>query len=928
MKKKIIYGLLFAVAMVTATSSFVSCKDYEGDDYARLEERTASLEAALAWQLSQIKQCNCTEFSKTLTKEMLDGWYQPKGNYQVAGDYVTNEDLTRALADYLLSTDAFTVADLETYLTTNHYLTGKDTINLSNQIQAINTLIANYYHYYQNDSTRNDSLWNIVLGWGPDLKKALQEVTKINTTVANDSDKWNKAVEIAEKAWKFVNEGKVKYKEKEYTNLQDLTDAFADAEKKLQKDIENLLGAFKKQITGININGTYNPVFGTLSMPANITSNVLAAFYGEVDKDITFPSCDGGYYVNNEALYDEADFDLINECGGLPKDITKKGLTISKADDNAGKLYVTINPANVDFEGTDFFLRQSGNSNEEVPVTLSPLKPSEKVLTFGYTRGTTIESGADKGFYELNAKIEPEDVKDMKININLRDFKEPVKNLINDVKATASQIKNNQSVSGGRAIVSDLAQLAAKIYANSSDIAPRLAMQAEWVDTTGTRVVSSDYNIAAVAVSPLGFSTLPTFNFGEKQFIKYIDGRKIDQEIYDIITENLKLELNLNLGLEFKEMVVGQDLQNNVVFKLPVYGYELTSSSYWFKADETANSYDVWVPGNEKTGGYWDTRKGYRMELIACDDSGNILYNPDGSPRTTGIYTIVGEVGSDDIRIDWDKWTIVGNEPNGRIYRYYNTGSTDYLWLDVTEFANTLLYGEHDKATDTYGKVDANGDGVIATGVFGTLNDQLAKFNSQVANINGIDAKIKEQVEEAINKMGVNIAVSLSDYVNNYVAKVNNLITRLNNAGNKALSYLSDPNRFLQPILLSYDSSHRLSTISRSFVAPTKVGAGDVIALQPTTLTLETVAPAYKKHIAVSNVWTGGTSAKAGDATCKALMTAANTGLSTEVLEGVHALGMMQIPANAAKGTVFELTYTALDYYGKIAGKKFYLVVK
>jgi len=872
MKKKIIYGLLLAVAMVTATSSFVSCKDYEGDDYARLEERTASLEAALAWQLSQIKQCNCTEFSKTLTKEMLDGWYQPKGNYQVAGDYVTNEALTRALADYLKSTDAFTVEDLKTYLTTNHYLTGKDTINLSNQIQAINTLIANYYHYYQNDSTRNDSLWNIVLGWGPDLKKALQEVTKINTTVANDSDKWNKAVEIADKAWKFVNEGKIKYKEKEYTNLQDLTDAFADAEKKLQKDIENLLGAFKKQITGININGTYNPVFGTLSMPANITSNVLAAFYGEVDKDVSFPSCDGGYYVNGESFYDEDDFELISANGGLPKDVTKKGLTISKADDNAGKLYVTINPANVDFEGTDFFLRQSGNSNEEVPVTLSPLKPSEKVLTFGYTRGTTIESGADKGFYELTAKIEPEDVKDLKVNINLRDFKEPVKNLINDFKALASEIKNNHTVSRG-SIVSDLAQLVAKIYANSSDIAPRLAMQAEWVDTTGTRVVSSDYNIAAVAVSPLGFGTLPNLDLGHHQFIKYIDGRKIDQEIYDIITENLKLDLNLNFGLEFKEMHVNyQPIGSSwTPFAIGKFSIVPQRSKFWFDGN-----------GN--------------YELIVTDENGNIQYMPDGvTPRTAGFYLI-----------NYDKQYLVAEQ--GDIYLYntdYAIGEGHSIELDMSTYTNTLLQQIYD---------DVEGE--------------LAKFNSQVGKLNGIDADIKQQVEQAVNNMGVNIAVALSDYVNDYVAKINKLIARLNSYGNKALDYLSEPNRFLQPILLSYDSNHRLSTISRNFLAPTKVGAGDVIALQPTTLTLETVAPAYKKHIAVSNVWTGNKSAKGGDATCKALMKSANTGLSTEVLEGVHALGVMQVPADAAKGTVFELTYTALDYYGKIAGKKFYLVVK
>ena len=52
MKKKIIYGLLFAVAMVTASSSFVSCKDYEGDDYAQLKEENLSLRDALNQQIA------------------------------------------------------------------------------------------------------------------------------------------------------------------------------------------------------------------------------------------------------------------------------------------------------------------------------------------------------------------------------------------------------------------------------------------------------------------------------------------------------------------------------------------------------------------------------------------------------------------------------------------------------------------------------------------------------------------------------------------------------------------------------------------------------------------------------------------------------------------------------------------------------------
>ena len=385
MKKKIIYGLLLAVAMVTATSSFVSCKDYEGDDYAALNEKYTSLEEALKWQQQEMQkyclQTNCsTEHAKIWN--VLNGVGEDKpGQTPIWKQIWANNTL------------------ILTALSWN-----------KTQTDSISKLFG--WNRNQSDSIR--TLYNALLGWGDDWQNAMQELKKIATTVGNDSTKWNNTAETVANnsskwntAYDFLNLEAVKIFHDKYLQggqmeIKTLDDMIKGTEivfDSLHRDVDNLLGTFKKQITGININGTYNPVFGTLSMPTNTTSNVLAAFYGAVDKDVTFPSCDGGYYVNNEALYDEDDFELIAANGGLPKDVTSKGLTISKADDNAGTLYVTVNPGNLDFEGTDFFLRQSGNTNEEVPVTLSPLKPSEKVLTFGYTRGTTIEKLADKGFY-------------------------------------------------------------------------------------------------------------------------------------------------------------------------------------------------------------------------------------------------------------------------------------------------------------------------------------------------------------------------------------------------------------------------------------------------------------------------------------------------------------------------------------------------
>ena len=72
MKKKIIYGLLFAVAMVTASSSFVSCKDYEGDDYALLKEKNAALEEYLNAQIAAIQKCNCDLSKYALITQLPD----------------------------------------------------------------------------------------------------------------------------------------------------------------------------------------------------------------------------------------------------------------------------------------------------------------------------------------------------------------------------------------------------------------------------------------------------------------------------------------------------------------------------------------------------------------------------------------------------------------------------------------------------------------------------------------------------------------------------------------------------------------------------------------------------------------------------------------------------------------------------------------
>jgi hypothetical protein len=416
-------------------------------------------------------------------------------------------------------------------------------------------------------------------------------------------------------------------------------------------------------------------------------------------------------------------------------------------------------------------------------------------------------------------------------------------------------------------------------------------------------------------------------------FIQYIDGKAIDKEIYDLVMENLKLEMNLNLGLDinFEELKVAITPQNNVIFTIPVMGYDLKPDALW------AYNKDL-----------------MRMELLVSDPTqpDGIARDPNGNIRTAGVYYALGTLGEVQ-EGDWRYLFNTSKEGWGIFSVDEDNIKNQKLVLDMTDLANVLLYGEPDKDADGnyvrgadgyYSYADRIANGYADdenSGIFGTLNEQLDKFNNHIGDINGMEDKIEDAVnaavEEAMTQMGTNIYQSLSDFVLGYVNKANKWIARLNRYGNKALDYLiNDPDRYVQPMLFSYNSNHKLTVVGRSRLNPSVANAGNVVALYPSTMTLETVAPAFKKHLAISNVYNNKTGKNAvydKDAAAKAVMDTANELIgATEVIDGgtqesIQKVKALVIPANAS-GMTLEIVYTALGYDGKIAGKKFYIRVK
>ena len=245
------------------------------------------------------------------------------------------------------------------------------------------------------------------------------------------------------------------------------TEAALKALEEQVKKLTDILNAiYKTQVTSLNIDAIKNPIFGFISAPIDIQSNILVTCYGVAGSDIEFPA-NSGQYV---AYADEV---LVGGTG------------------NAGKIYVTVNPSSVDFSNKTLLLENT--AGEPAPVALSPLKESSEVLAFGVTRGAT-------GFYEADATINAANLGNAYLSFPREDLKE--------LKSEIAEVFKKRSKETFKAMAVDLY----KLYANNKLTAYRL--KATWGAGYNT---FSETKIAALAIKPLSYSFDPDGAANTKQ---------------------------------------------------------------------------------------------------------------------------------------------------------------------------------------------------------------------------------------------------------------------------------------------------------------------------------------------------------------------------------------------------------------------------
>ena len=394
-------------------------------------------------------------------------------------------------------------------------------------------------------------------------------------------------------------------------NLEDAVSDLIDKDEELQDEIdalkERLDSLLDRMVTGIIIQGTETPIIGYFNTPLDVRSQILAAYYGKVEHVVDFPNYySSADYVDAEEFWTERNMAVIGTPDLAIDHIGAEdnGVFVTKNNNettgNAGTLYLTVNPNNVDFTGKELSLVTS--QGNEAGVTLEPLQASERELTFGYTR-----TAAANGFYEAAATLDIEGIKTAKVRVDYSNLKSTAKEMLKS--KTKSSVLN----------------FGAALLQSMKDVMPAYAVKASWSEKNKNQKydVLSQYGIAATAVKPFSFAFLKDLNVnlpGEQKIINMLD------ELIDKI--NINIDLNLPDFSKYQGAITFKDIE------LPTIDDDLLRIHYTktYTAEDLAGEGKLWEDSDETQLFFLVTNKeGSKYALVSYDDYGNIqLWIRDG----------------------------------------------------------------------------------------------------------------------------------------------------------------------------------------------------------------------------------------------------------------------------------------------------------
>lgn len=295
-----------------------------------------------------------------------------------------------------------------------------------------------------------------------------------------------------------------------------------------------------KNLTSIAINATENPVLGYYNAAfLGSKLNLVSSFYGTAAQKKTDWGIAVGAFLNNG---------------------------------DAGKIYITLNPNEIDPECiTDLKLVDS-QGNEAKGFKLGDIQTTDRVLTYGFTKAASAN-----GFYEV--PVLATDPANDDFSLNKGELKEAAKNIIAKLQNPKESNLN-------------LSQIATTLYRSVNNQLKAYTVKATYYlydptvtnedGTKGALVekhqVAPTYDMAAFAVKPLSFNTL-----NDNQSLKNL-GLALDKYMIPTLSDKLgKFMDALDVQVELSEDKKNLNVYTIVALADVTVQYDNATKKAWFE---------------------------------------------------------------------------------------------------------------------------------------------------------------------------------------------------------------------------------------------------------------------------------------------------------------------------------------------------------
>ena len=212
------------------------------------------------------------------------------------------------------------------------------------------------------------------------------------------------------------------------------------------------------------------------------------------------------------------------------------------------------------------------------------------------------------------------------------------------------------------------------------------------------------------------------------------------------------------------------------------------------------------------------------------------------------------------------------------------------------------------------------------TALVNDLNGKMDDFNDE---IDGVITEIQTKVNNLIAEIEGKVKDEVDDMVDGIVDQIgsNGMVKRINSLFGRLKGGIDN---LFDITLLYKGADDAIHSLSSNAAIPTLFdGVGD-FDVYLTSYNADILAPAFKKYIAVVNVFKTDDptiSAKGGNNVAKSVMNNTNSNSKgfVKVLDGSESTVTFH---PQIIGYTYEIVYSALDYHGKISTRRFFVTVK